>query len=62
MDGFVVNPYNVPWEESLKADPILKGAKVMKKEERFQNHMRRFLKGDEGMVRTGDPVDFASDQ
>lgn len=51
VDGFVVNPYNVPWE-SLKADPILKGAKVMKKEERFQNHMRRFLKGDEGMVRT----------
>ena len=50
MDGFVVNPYNVPWD-SLNADPILKGAKIFKKEEGFQNSMRRFLKGDEGMVR-----------
>ena len=50
VDGFVVNPYNVPWD-SLNADPILKGAKIFKKEEGFQNSMRRFLKGDEGMVR-----------
>ena len=41
VDGFVVNPYNVPWD-SLNADPILKGAKIFKKEEGFQNSMRRF--------------------
>ena len=50
VDGFVVNPYNVPWD-SLNADPILKGAKIFRKEEGYQNSVRRFLKGDEGMVR-----------
>lgn len=49
IDGFVVNPYNVPWE-MLTRDPLLKGVKIMKKEDGFQNVMRRFLKGDEGMV------------
>lgn len=49
VDGFIVNPYNVPWE-MLIHDPFLKGIKIMKKEEWFQNTMRRFLKGDEGMV------------
>ena len=49
IDGFVVNPYNVPWEMLIK-DPLLKGVKIMKKEDGFQNIMRRFLKGDEGMV------------
>lgn len=49
IDGFVVNPYNVPWD-MLTGDPLLKGAKIMKKEDAFQNIMRRFLKGDEGMV------------
>lgn len=49
IDGFVVNPYIVPWD-SLKQDPLLKGIKLMRKEDDFQNIMRRFLKGDEGMV------------
>lgn len=49
VDGFVINPYLLPWE-SLKNDPILKGGKLLRKEDRFQNTMRRFLKGDEGMV------------
>ena len=49
IDGFVVNPYNVPWD-MLVNDPLLKGVKIMKKEDAFQNIMRRFLKGDEGMV------------
>lgn len=50
IDGFVVNPYNVPWD-SLKQDPLLKGIKLFRKDESFQNVMRRFLKGDEGMIR-----------
>lgn len=49
IDGFVVNPYNVPWD-SLNKDPLLKGVKIMRKDDRFQNIMRRFLKGDEGMI------------
>ena len=39
VDGFVVNPYTVPWE-----------IKLMRKDDAFQNVMRRFLKGDENMV------------
>ena len=50
IDGFVVNPYNVAWDCLIK-DPFLKGVKIFKKEDWFQNVMRRFLKGDEGMVR-----------
>ena len=49
VDGFVVNPYTVPWD-MLVGDPLLKGVKIMKKEDTCQNIMRRFLKGDEGMV------------
>lgn len=49
VDGFVVNPYNVPWE-ALTSDPLLKDIKLMRKDDAFQNVMRRFLKGDEGMV------------
>ncbi len=49
IDGFVVNPYVVSWD-CLKNDPILKGAKIFQKDNSFQNVMRRFLKGDEGMV------------
>ena len=33
MDGFVVNPYNVPWD-SLNADPDLKGSKDLQKRKR----------------------------
>lgn len=49
VDGFIVNPCHVSFEELL-GDPYLKGIKLIKKEEWFQNVMRRFLKGDEGMV------------
>lgn len=49
VDGFVVNPYIVSWE-LLKEDPLLKDIKLMRREEEFQNIMRRFLKGDENMV------------
>lgn len=49
VDGFVVNPYTVPWE-ILCADPFLKDIKLMRKDDEFQNVMRRFLKGDENMI------------
>ena len=49
VDGFVVNPYSVPWE-MLCADPLLKDIKLMRKDDAFQNIMRRFLKGDENMI------------
>ena len=49
MDGFVVNPYIVSWE-LLNKDPFLKGIRLMRKDDGFQNVMRRFLKGDENML------------
>ncbi len=49
VDGFVVNPYSVPWD-MLCADPLLKDIKLMRKDDAFQNIMRRFLKGDENMI------------
>ena len=49
VDGFVLNPYNVPWEQLIE-DPFLKDIKLMQKDDGFQNVMRRFLKGDENMV------------
>lgn len=49
VDGFVVNPYNVPWD-ILQSDPFLKDIKIMRKDDAFQNVMRRFLKGDENMI------------
>ena len=49
VDGFVVNPYNVSWK-ILSEDPLLKEVKLMRKDDGFQNVMRRFLKGDENMV------------
>lgn len=49
VDGFVVNPYVVSWE-FLKKDPFLKEIRLIRKDDGFQNVMRRFLKGDENMV------------
>jgi isoamylase len=49
IDGFIVNPLVVPWD-GLINDPLLKGMKIWKKDDDYQNVMRRFLKGDEGMV------------
>ncbi len=49
VDGFVVNPYHVPWD-MVKGDPLLKDGKMLCQDDGFQNVMRRFLKGDEGMI------------
>lgn len=49
VDGFIVNPYTVPLEV-IQSDDYLKHMKLIVKNEDFQNVMRRFLKGDEGMV------------
>ena len=49
VDGFLINPYLLPWEQ-VASDPLLQGAKLYRKDETFQNVMRRFLKGDEGMI------------
>ena len=50
VDGFIVNPYICNPDEFAK-DPVLAKSKILKKEDGFQNVMRRFLKGDEGMIR-----------
>ena len=50
VDGFIVNPY-ICHPDELAKDPELAKSKVLKKEDGFQNVMRRFLKGDEGMIR-----------
>ncbi|MBO5460956.1 MAG: glycogen debranching protein [Ruminococcus sp.] len=49
IDGFIVNPYVVSWGD-LKNDPLLKGTKLMRKNDWFQNTIRRFLKSDSAMV------------
>lgn len=49
VDGFIVNPFRAPFKE-LRRDPFLARTKILKKQDDFQNVMRRFLKGDEGMV------------
>ena len=50
VDGFIVNPYICNPDELAKY-PVLAKSKILKKEDGFQNVMRRFLKGDEGMIR-----------
>lgn len=49
IDGFVLNPYIAPMD-SILSDPILKKTKILTYNDDFQNVMRRFLKGDEGLV------------
>lgn len=49
IDGFILNPMLISIE-SVSADPILKTTKIMQHREDFQGTMRRFLKGDEGMM------------
>ncbi len=49
VDGFVLNPYLAPMEGIL-SDPILKKTKILQYRDDFQNTMRSFLRGDEGMV------------
>ena len=50
VDGFIVNPY-ICTPDELAKDPVRAKSKILKKEDGFQNVMRRFLKGDEGMIR-----------
>ena len=50
VDGFIVDPYICNPDELAK-DPVLAKSKILKKEDGFQNVMRRFLKGDDGMIR-----------
>ena len=49
VDGFLVNPAILE-PSLLKKDALLCGTKILKKQDDFQITMRRFLKGDEGMV------------
>lgn len=49
MDGFVLNPYVAPMD-SIRTDAILKTAKIIVNQDDFQNTMRRFLRGDKGVL------------
>lgn len=49
VDGFILNAY-VDTTRVACSDPILKNAKILTHKTEFQNVMRRFLKGDEGMI------------
>ena len=49
IDGFIVNPVLLD-PRALAADPVLAYTKILTKQEAFQTAMRRFLKGDEGMI------------
>ena len=49
VDGFVVNPSITNLYE-VQQDPILCQVKILTQNEEYQNVMRRYLKGDEGMV------------
>lgn len=49
VDGFLLNPYRISLEH-VADDPILRGLKILKESDDYQITMRRFLKGDEGMV------------
>lgn len=49
VDGFIVNSVLLSPEE-LSADPILSQTRILVHSNDYQNVMRRFLKGDEGMV------------
>ena len=50
IDGFLLNPYVAPMD-AIHTDPILKHTKILVHDTGFQTVMRRFLRGDEGMVR-----------
>ena len=49
VDGFLVNPCVVSMELLLR-EPLFADTKILRKKEEFQMVMRKFLKGDEGMV------------
>ncbi len=49
IDGFILD-YNIVPMEDIYDDPILKETKFYRRQDYFQNDMRRMLKGDEGMI------------
>ena len=49
VDGFVLNPYVSPMD-SIRTDAILKTAKILINQDDYQNVMRRFLRGDKGIL------------
>ncbi len=49
IDGFVLNPYVAPMD-TIRTDAILKTAKIVVNQDDFQNTMRRFLRGDKGVL------------
>lgn len=49
VDGFILNPFVAPMEKIL-SNPLLKKTKIFQNKNDFQTIMRRYLKGDEGMV------------
>lgn len=49
VDGFILDYALVPMED-IYDDPILKQTKFLRRQDYFQNDMRKFLKSDEGMI------------
>ena len=49
VDGFILNPYVAPMD-SIRTDAILKGAKILVNQEEFPYTVRRFLRGDKGIL------------
>ncbi|MCL2864993.1 MAG: alpha-amylase family glycosyl hydrolase [Lachnospiraceae bacterium] len=49
IDGFILNPYVTPLA-GIQNEPLLKGCKILYKDDEMQNVLRRFLKGDEAMI------------
>ena len=49
VDGFILNPGTTPLD-AVCQDPILKKTKILHHRIDFQNVMRKFLKGDGGMI------------
>lgn len=49
IDGFILNPQMISIK-NISEDPLLKHTKIIVDQKGFQNVMRKFLKGDEGMV------------
>ncbi len=49
IDGFVLDPSWAP-VDAVRQDPLLKQTKILEHAADFRNTMRRFLRGDEGMI------------
>lgn len=49
VDGFILNPYVAPMD-SIRTDPILRTTKILVNQDDYQNTMRRFLRGDKGIL------------